>query len=164
MPRGGGRRGGGSRGGGRRAAGGSRARGMARMMAVRRQMMRRRRRRRMLLLVGGMAVLGYAGYKMSQKNVQRVEEHTGEKAEELTDEQLEQAMDQLGIEKETMTDEEWAEAQKPTLNPATWMNSNVLENCTSRASLPMKNLRPRKKICWIYKDRLLGSLLDWQET
>jgi hypothetical protein len=113
MPRGGGRR-----GGGRRAAGGSRARGMARMMAVRRQMMRRRRRRRMLLLVGGMAVLGYAGYKMSQKNVKRVEEHTGEKADELTDEQLEQAMDQLGIEKETMTDEEWAEAQKADAQPS----------------------------------------------
>lgn len=108
MPRGGGRRG----GGGRRAAGGSRARSMARMMAVRRQMRRRRRRRRMLLLVGGMAVLGYAGYKMSQKDVQRVEEHTGQKADELTDEQLEQAMDQLGIEKETMSDEEWAAAEK----------------------------------------------------
>jgi RES domain-containing protein len=92
---------------------------MARMMAVRRQMrMRRRRRRRMLLLVGGMAVLGYAGYKLSQRNVQRVEEHTGEKADELTDEQLEQAMDELGIEKETMTDEEWAEAQKADAQPS----------------------------------------------
>jgi hypothetical protein len=88
------------------------------MMAVRRQMrQRRRRRRRMLLLVGGMAVLGYAGYKLSQKDVKRVEEHTGKKADELTDEQLEQAMDQLGIEKETMTDEEWAEAQKADMEP-----------------------------------------------
>jgi hypothetical protein len=95
--------------GGRRAAGRSRGR----RMAVRRQMrMRRRRRRRMLLLVGGMAVVGYAGYKMSKKDVQRVEEHTGEKADELTDEQLEQAMDQLGIEKETMSDEEFAAAEK----------------------------------------------------
>ena len=84
---------------------------MARMMAVRRQM-RMRRRRRMLLLVGGMAVLGYAGYKMSKKDVKRVEEQTGQKAEDLTDEQLEQAMDQLGIEKDTMTDEEWAAAEK----------------------------------------------------
>ena len=110
MPRGGGRR-----GGGRRAAGRSRTR----RMTVRRQMrMRRRRRRRMLLLVGGMAVLGYAGYKLSQKDVQRVEEHTGEKADELTDEQLEQAMDQLGIEKETMTDEEWAEAEKADAQPS----------------------------------------------
>jgi RES domain-containing protein len=91
---------------------------MARMMAVRRQMRRRRRRRRMLLLVGGMAVLGYAGYKMSQKDVQRVEEHTGQQADELTDEQLEQAMDQLGIEKETMTDEEWAEAQQADAQPS----------------------------------------------
>jgi len=105
MPRGGGRR------GGSRAAGRSRARSSGRRMTVRRQMRRRRRRRRMLLLVGGMAVLGYAGFKMSQKDVQRVEEHTGQQADELTDEQLEQAMDQLGIEKETMTDEEWAEAE-----------------------------------------------------
>ena len=88
-------------------------------MTVRRQMrMRRRRRRRMLLLVGGMAVLGYAGYKLSQKDVQRVEEQTGQKADELTDEQLEQAMDQLGIEKETMTDEEWAEAEKADAQPS----------------------------------------------
>jgi hypothetical protein len=86
---------------------------MARMMAVRRQMrMRRRRRRRRILLVGGMVALGYAGYKMSKKDVQRVEESTGKDADELTDEQLEQAMDQLDIEKETMSDEEWAQAEK----------------------------------------------------
>jgi hypothetical protein len=71
----------------------------------------------MLMLVGGMAVLGYAGYKLSQKDVKRVEEQTGKPAEELTDEQLEQAMDQLGIDKETMTDEEWAEANKADAEP-----------------------------------------------
>ena len=49
---------------------------------------------------------------MSKKDVERVEEHTGKDADELTDEQLEQAMEQLGIEKETMTDAEWAEAEK----------------------------------------------------
>jgi hypothetical protein len=86
---------------------------MARMMAARRGMrQRRRRRRRRILLVGGMVALGYAGYKMSQRDVERVEEHTGQQADELTDEQLEQAMDQLGIEKETMTDEEWAAADE----------------------------------------------------
>ena len=110
MPRGGGRRGGGSR-----AAGRSRTR----RMTVRRQMrMRRRRRRRRILLLGGMVALGYAGYKMSKRDVQRVEEHTGKDADELTDEQLEQAMDQLGIEKETMTDEEWAEAEKADAQPS----------------------------------------------
>ena len=83
------------------------------MMAVRMtRRRRRRRRRRRILLVGGMIALGYAGYKMSKRDVQRVEEQTGKDADELTDEQLEQAMDQLGIEKETMTDEEWAEAEK----------------------------------------------------
>ena len=113
MPRGGGRR-----GGGRRTAGRSRGRSMARMMAARRGMRRRRRRRRRrILLLGGMVALGYAGYKLSQRNVERVEEHTGKNADELTDEQLEQAMDQLGIDKETMTDEEWAEVEKSDAQP-----------------------------------------------
>ncbi|MFA9434741.1 MAG: hypothetical protein ACERKR_08710 [Deltaproteobacteria bacterium] len=87
---------------GGRQGGGRMAQRMARMMAARRM---RRRRRRRILLIGGMVALGYAGYKMSQKNVERVEEHTGKDADELTDEQLEQAMEQLGIEPETMTDE-----------------------------------------------------------
>jgi hypothetical protein len=63
-----------------------------------------------LLLVGGLVAFG--AYKLSKRDVKRVEEHTGQKAEELTDEQLEQAMDQLGIEKETVSDEEWAAAEK----------------------------------------------------
>ena len=104
------------RGGGRRAAAGSRGRSMARRSAARMtrrtRRRRRRRRRRRILLLGGMVALGYAGYKMSKRDVQRVEEHTGKDAEELTDEQLEQAMDQLGIEKQTMTDDEWAQAEK----------------------------------------------------
>jgi len=103
MPRGG------RRGGGRRAAGRSGTRMRVRRMTMRRH---RRRRRRRILLVGGMIALGYAGYKMSKRDVQRVEEHTGKDADELTDEQLEQAMDQLGIDKETMSDEEWAQAEK----------------------------------------------------
>jgi len=88
-------------------------------MAVRRQMrMRRRRRRRRILLVGGMIAVGYAGYKMSKRDVERVEEQTGQSADELTDEQLEQAMDQLGIEKETMSDEEFAAAEKADAEPS----------------------------------------------
>jgi len=59
------------------------------MMTVRRTMrMRRRRRRRRILLVGGLVAVGYAGYKMSKKDVQRVEEQTGQSADELTDEQV----------------------------------------------------------------------------
>jgi len=105
--------------GGRRAAGRSRARGRGRMMAVRMtRRRRRRRRRRMILLVGGMVAIGYAGYKMSKRDVKRVEEQTGKNADELTDEQLEQAMDQLGIEKETMSDDEWAAAEKADAEPS----------------------------------------------
>ncbi len=116
MPMGGGRRGGGGFGGrrggfgGGRMAAGGRARGMARMMAVAMAMrQQRRRRRRRMDLVGGL--LAFGAYKLSKRDVKRVEEHTGKKAEELTDEQLEQAMDQLGIEKQTVSDEEWAAAE-----------------------------------------------------
>jgi len=56
------------------------------------------------LLVGGL--LAFGAYKLSKRDVQRVEEHTGKSADELTDEQLEQAMDQLGIDKQTLTDED----------------------------------------------------------
>jgi hypothetical protein len=72
----------------------------------------------MILLVGGMVAIGYAGYKMSKRDVKRVEEQTGKNADELTDEQLEQAMDQLGIEKETMSDDEWAAAEKADAEPS----------------------------------------------
>jgi hypothetical protein len=65
-----------------------------------------------------MIAVGYAGYKLSKRDVQRVEEHTGQSADELTDEQLEQAMDQLGIEKETMTDEEWAQSEQADAQPS----------------------------------------------
>jgi hypothetical protein len=41
-----------------------------------------------------------------------VEEHTGKKAEDLTDEELEQAMDDLNIAGEEMTDEEWEQVEK----------------------------------------------------
>jgi predicted Zn-dependent peptidase len=65
-----------------------------------------------MLLLGGLGLVAFGAYKMSKRNADRVEEHTGKKAEELTDEQLEQAMDQLGIEKQELTDEEWAEVEK----------------------------------------------------
>jgi len=65
-----------------------------------------------------MVAVCYAGYKRSKRDVERVEEQTGKNADELTDEQLEQAMDQLGIEQETMSDEEWAQAEKDDAEPS----------------------------------------------
>jgi len=74
-------------------------------MAMRRRMvmrMRRRRRRRRILLVGGL--LAFGAYKLSKKDAQRIEEHTGTNPEEMTDEELEQAMDELNIEKQYRDD------------------------------------------------------------
>jgi ribosomal protein L12E/L44/L45/RPP1/RPP2 len=58
----------------------------------------RRRRRRRVLLVGGLVAFG--AYKLSTRDAKRVEEHTGVAPEEMTDEELERAMNDLGIEKQ----------------------------------------------------------------
>ena len=65
-------------------------------------------RRRMI--IGGMVVLcvGYSAYKLTQTQVQQVEQKTGKKAEDLSEEELEGAMDELGIEAQEPTDEEIA--------------------------------------------------------
>ncbi|MFB3112723.1 MAG: SHOCT domain-containing protein [Gemmatimonadales bacterium] len=65
---------------------------------------RRRRRRRRILLVGGLVAFG--AYKMSTRDADRVKEHTGTDPEEMTDEELAQAMDELGIEKQQRTAED----------------------------------------------------------
>ena len=80
----------------------------ARMVMMARRRMRRRRRRR-VILVGGLIAVGV--HKLSSKDVERVEEHTGKTAEDLTDEELEQAMDDLNIEENEMTDEEWDQVE-----------------------------------------------------
>ena len=69
--------------------------GRGRSMAMRQ---RRRRRRRRVLLVGGLVAFG--AYKMSEKDADRIKEHTGTDPEEMTDEELEKAMDELNIEKQ----------------------------------------------------------------
>ncbi len=81
--------------------------GMGRGAGARRGMRRtsrrrRRRRRRRIILLGGLIAFG--AYKMSKKDADRIEQHTGKSADELTDEQLEQAMDQLGIDKQELDD------------------------------------------------------------
>ena len=84
--------------------------------------MRRRMRRRMV--IGGMVILGvgYGAYKLTQSQVKQVETHTGKKAEDLSEEELENAMDEIGIEAQDPTDEEIAmleaeEAKNPSVAP-----------------------------------------------
>ena len=50
------------------------------------------------MLVGGL--IGLGAYKLGKRDVDRIEQHTGISAEELTDEELERAMDELHIEKQ----------------------------------------------------------------
>lgn len=62
---------------------------------------KRRRRRRRIMLVGGL--IGFGIYKMSKRDADRVEQHTGVPPEELEDADLEKAMDELGIDKQKVT-------------------------------------------------------------
>jgi hypothetical protein len=87
--------------------------------------MRRRWRRR--IVVGGAILLAAGGtaaaIKLSQKDVQRIEQDTGVSAEELTEEELLDAMERLGIEKLELTPEDQSavagtETETPTASPA----------------------------------------------
>lgn len=56
------------------------------------------------MLVGGLVAFG--AYKMSQKDADRIEEHTGVEPEELTDEELTQAMNELDIPVQTVSSDD----------------------------------------------------------
>ena len=75
----------------------------------------RRTRRRMIrrtVVIGGMVMLAAGGtaaaIKMSQQDAQRIEEHTGLPPEQLEDQDLEQAMQELAIQPQPLTPEEQA--------------------------------------------------------
>lgn len=73
-------------------------------------MKRRTRRRR--IIVGGAAVLmigsAYSSYKVSQQEAQQIEQHTGKPAEDLSEEEMEAALDDLGIQDQELTPEDEA--------------------------------------------------------
>ena len=75
----------------------------------------RRTRRRMIrrtVFVGGMMVLAASGtaaaIKLSQKDAKRIEEHTGLPPDQLEDQDLEQAMQELNIQPQSLTPEDQA--------------------------------------------------------
>jgi len=63
-------------------------------------------------MVGGMVLLAVGGtaaaVKLSQRDAQRIEEHTGASIEELSDEELTGAMQDLGIQSAALTPEDKA--------------------------------------------------------
>ncbi len=70
---------------------------------------RRRRRRRRVILAGGMIALGSAAiYKLSTKDVDRIEEKTGKPAEELSDEELQAVIEDLQIQIDELSDADMA--------------------------------------------------------
>ena len=76
----------------------------------RRSIVQRHRRMRRRLIIGGAVIVavGMSAVKMTPTEVQQVEQHTGKKAEDLTEEQLDTAMSDLGIEGQEPTDQEVA--------------------------------------------------------
>ena len=86
-----------------------------------------------LLAVGG--AVAYGAVKLSQKDAKRIEEHTGESVEELTEEDLVQAMEDLGIQSIDLTDEDKAAlAAEP--NQATVAGATVTYQGQPQASPP----------------------------
>jgi hypothetical protein len=47
-------------------------------------------------------------YKLSKQDTEKIEEHTGQSAEDLSDEELQQAMKDLNIQSQDLTDEDRA--------------------------------------------------------
>jgi len=63
--------------------------------------------------MGGMIALGTAAvYKFSKKDVERIEERTGKSAEDLSDEELQQAVADLQIQVDELSDAEYDEVDK----------------------------------------------------
>lgn len=52
-----------------------------------------------MLMVGG----AYTSYKLSKQDAQQIEQHTGKPPEELTEQEFEAAMDDLGIQDQELT-------------------------------------------------------------
>lgn len=90
---------------------------------IRRMQRRRiRMRRRRILLTGGLVAIAVKGtsnaIKLSQQDAQRIENHTGQKPEDLSEEQLEAAINDLDIETQELTDADVAVIEAADAEPA----------------------------------------------
>jgi hypothetical protein len=107
---------------------------MRRGVMRRHRRMRRRMRRR--LIIGGAVLIaaGTTAVKMSPNEVQQVEQYTGQKAEDLNEEQLDAAMEHLGIEGQEPNDQEIAmlEAEDQKAQPAPGYSSAPQDDMVSK--------------------------------
>ena len=107
------------------------------------------------MLVGGL--VGFGVYKMSTRDADRVKEHTGTDPEELTDEELAQAMDQLGIEKQTITtaDQELETPGDATTPPAATGDTTYIAELQKLADLHQAGILTDEEFA-AKKDQILG--------
>jgi hypothetical protein len=63
-----------------------------------------------------MLLIGGAAYKLGQNSVQQIEQHTGKPAEQLSEQELEAAMDELDIQEEEITDADMAAIQEEAVD------------------------------------------------
>jgi len=123
------------------------------------------------LVIGGAVLLavGTSATKMSQSEVQQVEQHTGMKAEDLSEEQLDAAMNELGIEGQEPTDQEIAmlEAEEdkaanphaataPAAQQAPTAQADVLTQLERLGALKAQGLLTEEEFA-AQKAKLLGS-------
>jgi hypothetical protein len=88
---------------------------------------------------------GYAAYKLTQKDTERVEEYTGKPAEDLTEEELVAAMERrptLKMRVRTLLPVP-RKVNRPILT--SWSGSG---SCGMKASSPTRSLRLRRKSFW----------------
>jgi len=82
-----------------------------------------RMRRRRILLTGGLVAIAVKGtsnaIKLSQQDAQRIERHTGQKPEDLSEAQLEAAIEELDIETQELTDADVAAIEAADAEPET---------------------------------------------
>ena len=104
------------------------------------------------MLVGGL--VGYGVYKMSTRDAERVEQKSGVSAEEMTDEELAQTMDELGIDKQRIesSDQEVDDASAAA-SPGT---GSAAEELTKLAALHDQGVLTDAEF-EAQKQKLLGS-------
>lgn len=109
-----------------------------------------RRYRRRRILVGGAALLlvGGAAYKMGQAQAQQIQQHTGKPPEDLTQEELEMAMDELGIEEQALTPQDQAaiQAEAVDASPQSTPPAQPAAPTTAPAASPPDYIEELKKL------------------
>ena len=106
----------------------------------------RRRVRRRRVLVGGFVVLAasgtYAAIKLSQQDSQRIEDLTGQPPDQLEDQDLEQAMQDLNIQSQPLTEEDQAALGQsaPVESAGTAGESSYLEELEKLGELRDKGI------------------------